>query len=261
MIPGAAHFFGFRFYCVLFLFANSFRSTARKCQWDSEEIPEINSMVDIFRAASDLPQLGFTDIRLAFVDRFADQKDLNEFGCLVAANRGMIGQISTPSRKPINGFYRKADQVERLYFLERLILNFTTSWRIVMTDNIAVKPFTINYEEYPGYLYALVHGEKYDYEILSRYLREVAEECGKRNFSRVLIEENISATASEADVFRIASELPQLGYSKIRMAFIDRFSDQDALNEFGQQIAVKSGVDVKIFGNQTDAHKWLSEDG
>ena len=130
-----------------------------------------------------------------------------------------------------------------------------------MTDNIAVKPYTINFEEYPEYLYALVHGEKYGYEVLSQFLREIAGECGKRNFSRVLIEENISATASETDVFRIASELPQLGFANIRMAYIDRFSDQDALNEFGRQIAVKSGVDVRIFGTLGDANEWLSGEG
>lgn len=127
-----------------------------------------------------------------------------------------------------------------------------------MTDSIAGKPYTINFEEYPEYLYALVHGEKYGYEVLSQFLREIADECGKRNFSRVLIEENISATASETDVFRIASELPQFGFAKIRMAYIDRFSDQEALNEFGRQVAVKSGVDVKLFRSFEQANDWLS---
>jgi hypothetical protein len=74
----------------------------------------------------------------------------------------------------------------------------------------------------------------------------------------VLVEENISATASEEDVFRIASELPELGFGDIRMAYIDRFAEQKDINEFGQEVAEKQGVDVKIFSNMEDADKWLS---
>lgn len=128
-----------------------------------------------------------------------------------------------------------------------------------MSDYSESKLYTIVFEEYPDYLYALIHSENYGYEVLAAFLSEVANECKKRNFNKVLIEENISATTSEDDVFRIASALPQLGFSKIRMAYIDRFSDQSALNEFGRQIAVKSGVDVRIFGSIGDANKWLSE--
>ena len=127
-----------------------------------------------------------------------------------------------------------------------------------MSDDFVDKPYTIVFQECPTYLYALVHGEKYGYDVLAAFLREIASECERRNFNRVLIEENISATTSESDVFRTASELPQFGFSKIRMAYIDRFTDQSSLNEFGRQIAVKSGVDVKIFNSFGDADNWLS---
>ncbi len=130
-----------------------------------------------------------------------------------------------------------------------------------MSDNIAGKPYTIVFEDYPKYLYALVHGEKYGYEILAGFLHEIADECQKRNFNKVLVEENISATASQTDVFRIASELPQLGFSNIRLAYIDRFSEQQELNEFGQEVAENRGVDVQIFSSQEDADKWLTGNG
>lgn len=128
-----------------------------------------------------------------------------------------------------------------------------------MNENAEARPYTIVFEDYPTYLYALVHGEKYGYEVLAGFLREIAVECRKRNFRQVLIEENISATASKDDVFRIASELPDLGFSDIRMAYIDRFHEQQDLNEFGQDVAVDHGVDVEIFADQTAADKWLSE--
>jgi len=128
-----------------------------------------------------------------------------------------------------------------------------------MNDNSAVKSYTIVFEDYPDYLYALVHGDKYGYEVLAGFLREIADECRNRNFSQVLIEENISATATKEDVYRIASELPELGFAGIRMAYIDRFLDQNDLNEFGQDVAVDNGIDVEIFADQEAAHEWLSE--
>jgi hypothetical protein len=127
-----------------------------------------------------------------------------------------------------------------------------------MSNDLTAKPYTIVFQNCSKYLYALVHGEKYGYEVLTAFLGEIADECRKRNFDSVLIEENISSTTSEADVFRTASELPRLGFSTIRMAYIDRFSDQSALNEFGRQIAVKSGVNVKIFNSMGEADTWLS---
>lgn len=127
-----------------------------------------------------------------------------------------------------------------------------------MSDNITGKPYVINFEDGPNYLYALVHGDQYGYEILAGFLREIADECRERNVRQVVIEENISATASEEDVFRIASELSQLGFSDIRMAYIDRFAEQMELNEYGRKVAEDSGVDVKIFSSLEEADKWLS---
>jgi hypothetical protein len=128
-----------------------------------------------------------------------------------------------------------------------------------MDDNDSqTKPYKIVFEEYPTFLYALVHGEEYGYEVLASFLREISEECKKREFCQVMIEENISATASKMDVFRIASELPQLGFAGIRMAYIDRFQDQAELNEFGQEVAVSRGIDVRIFNSIEEADKWLA---
>ena len=121
--------------------------------------------------------------------------------------------------------------------------------------------YRIVFEDYPNYLYALVHSEQYGYDVLSGFLREISDECRKRGFHQVVIEENISATASDEVVVRIASELPQLGFSNIRMAYIDRFADQQNMNEMGKEIALDHGIDVRIFANQLDAEKWLSDTG
>lgn len=120
------------------------------------------------------------------------------------------------------------------------------------------KPYTIVFEDYSEYLYALVHGDQYGYEVLSGFLKDIADECKRRNFRKVLIEENISATANKEDVYRTASELPEFGFAGIRMAYIDRFTEQKELNEFGHDVAVDNGIDVQIFATQAEADAWLT---
>ena len=56
-----------------------------------EDIPEVVGYSDMFRIAAELPEM-FLGIAIAFVDRYADQAELNEFGELVAQNRGVRGR-------------------------------------------------------------------------------------------------------------------------------------------------------------------------
>lgn len=122
------------------------------------------------------------------------------------------------------------------------------------------RQFTIVYENYPTYLYALVHGEVYGYEILSTFLKEIADEVKARGFKQVLIEENISAGATKEDAYRVGSELPELGFAGIRMAYVDRFLDQEEVNEFGRDVAVHNGIDVRLFSDQEMADRWLTSE-
>lgn len=117
--------------------------------------------------------------------------------------------------------------------------------------------YTIVYENYPTYLYALVHGDEYGYEVLTGFLKEIADEVKARGFKQVLIEENISVGATKEDAYRVASELPELGFAGIRMAYVDRFIDQEEVNEFGRDVAVHNGIDVRLFSDQAMADRWL----
>jgi len=57
-----------------------------------ENIVETVSIADVFQFASELPKLGFDGIRVAFVDRYLEQHEINQFGELVAVNRGFNGK-------------------------------------------------------------------------------------------------------------------------------------------------------------------------
>lgn len=63
-----------------------------------EDIAESVSMGEMFRIASDIPQT-FYGIRIAFVDRCIEHRDLNQFGELVAVNRGVHGKIFNDTKE------------------------------------------------------------------------------------------------------------------------------------------------------------------
>lgn len=54
-----------------------------------EDIPEVIAISEVHQLVTDLAQLPVRDIRVAFVDLFSQHKSLNEFGILVAENRGL----------------------------------------------------------------------------------------------------------------------------------------------------------------------------
>jgi len=57
-----------------------------------ENLTESVSVAEMYQIASEIPGM-FSGIRIAFVDRHADQAELNEFGELVAQNRGVTGKF------------------------------------------------------------------------------------------------------------------------------------------------------------------------
>ena len=77
---------------------------------------------------------------------------------------------------------------------------------------------------------------------------------------RVLIDENIEQGAPMADVFRLATELPRMGFGPTRIAFVDRFLDHSEINEFAELVAVNRGLNGKIFNDQELALEWLLND-
>jgi len=119
------------------------------------------------------------------------------------------------------------------------------------------KPYRLTFEYRPAYLYAHVEGENDNYEISSAYWQEIADECTNKEFDRVLIIEDIVETGSLAEIYQLCSEFSRMGYDEIKIAFIDRRSDQEEQNKFGELVAVNRGLNVKIFTDIDEAEKWL----
>ncbi len=119
------------------------------------------------------------------------------------------------------------------------------------------KSYRITFEFRPEYLYVYVSGERDSYEISRQYWQEVADFCGEKKVKKVLIEEDIPEAVSMMEVYRFASEIPLMGFFGIRVAFVDRFTEQHDLNQFGELVAVNRGLYGKLFNDIKEAEKWL----
>jgi hypothetical protein len=73
--------------------AEECRSAAARKVLIEEDIEESVSMLEMYQIAAEIPQMGFANVLIAFADRFLEQQDLNEFGELVATNRGLRAKV------------------------------------------------------------------------------------------------------------------------------------------------------------------------
>ena len=126
-----------------------------------------------------------------------------------------------------------------------------------MSHTIDQKPYKLTFEIRPSYLYACVEGEHDNYEISRAFWQEIAREVDRLNAERVLIDENIVESVSIAEVFQLASEIPEMGFGSTRVAFVDRYLDQQEVNSFGELVAVNRGLNGKVFNDVREAEAWL----
>lgn len=126
-----------------------------------------------------------------------------------------------------------------------------------MNETESSKLYKITFENNAEYLYVYVTGEHDSYDVSIGYWREVADECKRSNVKRVLIEEDIPELVPMSDMYRIASEIPTLGFAGVRVAFVDRYNEHQQDNEFGALVATNRGLYGKIFNNIEEAKNWL----
>jgi hypothetical protein len=119
------------------------------------------------------------------------------------------------------------------------------------------KLYDITFQERDGYLYASVSGDVDNFEVSYGYWQEVAEKCKSLGAKKVLIVEDLPGASSMAEVYQLASALPQMGFYNIKIAFVDRHIDQNELNQFGELVAVNRGLHGKIFNDLSEAEKWI----
>lgn len=128
---------------------------------------------------------------------------------------------------------------------------------IPMNHHESEKKYEIVFEDRDEYLYVYVTAERDSYEISHQFWQEIADRCRRDQIKKVLIEENIPTNSSMADIYKLAAELPNMGFYGVTVAFVDRFIEQNDLNQFGELVAVNRGLQGKVFNNIRQAELWL----
>ena len=113
----------------------------------------------------------------------------------------------------------------------------------------------------PGYLHVKIAGENTRENVL-RYLLEVNERCVQQKSHAVLIEENLRGPSLNiAEVFAIVAERSRTVSLQLRwIAYVDVNPEHSKGRMlFAETVAVRRGINVRVFSTIADAEQWLRD--
>jgi hypothetical protein len=117
-------------------------------------------------------------------------------------------------------------------------------------------PYTLTFEERPGYLYALVEADTIDRNTALAYLFEVANQCSKLGATRLMLERWIPVMLSDSDLFFTTQDFLRMMQS-VRVAFLNPYLEQKDDMDFAMTIASNRGAEFRLFGDSDRAESWL----
>ena len=126
-----------------------------------------------------------------------------------------------------------------------------------MTNN-GDSPFEIQYQECEGHLYAFISGKSDSVAAALEYWQLVIDECRRRGFHALLVEEDFPNQLSTIEMFTVTSAIPKMGSKGLKIAFVDKEAEHYDLNLFGETVAVNRGVHGRVFATRQEAVAWLS---
>ena len=124
-------------------------------------------------------------------------------------------------------------------------------------SNNGTETFEIQYQECEGYLHAFIKGKKDSVAAALKYWQCVIDECKRRGFSALLVEESFPNQLSASEIFTVTSTIPEMGAKGLTIAFVDREAEHSELNLFGESVAVNRGVFGRVFPTIEEAASWL----
>src|SRR5215212_10266020 len=102
-----------------------------------------------------------------------------------------------------------------------------------MTTERPTKLYDLRFEVRNGYAYAYVAAEHDNLKVCTAYWTEVGQKLAEHSLKKVMIVEDIEDESPLADVYDLASGLIDMGFRGVKIAFVDRYSSHQELNDFG----------------------------
>ncbi|HYM61129.1 MAG TPA: hypothetical protein VEZ11_09580 [Thermoanaerobaculia bacterium] len=125
--------------------------------------------------------------------------------------------------------------------------------------------YDLAFQSCDGYLRACVSGASDSIEISLAYWREVAAECRRLGYSKLLVCENLGETApsmhdTSLEYYLVGCEVPAM-IMGLRVAFVDAATEESRWNRLGENVAYSRGADARMFLTEEDAIAWLTSSG
>ena len=89
------------------------------------------------------------------------------------------------------------------------------------------------------------------------YWQRIIDKCYKRGFRKLLVEEDFPNQLSTMEIYTLTNAITKMFTKTLKVAFVDRQSEHNDLNLFGETVAVNRGAYGRIFTNSKDAEIWL----
>lgn len=118
------------------------------------------------------------------------------------------------------------------------------------------KLYNIQFEHHHDYLHARVTGEKDSAEISISFWKEIAAECKKYGYKKLLVEENIQGNISDDEIYEITSVITDL-FENVMIAFYDHQMPHYNMNKIGETLVLNRGVIGRVFDDIEKARQWL----
>ena len=126
-----------------------------------------------------------------------------------------------------------------------------------MKTEYLTKPYEITFEVRNGYAKAYVVAEHDNLEVCSAYWGEIGKRLSELQITKVMVVEDIEEESPLSDVYDLASGLVDMGFRGVKIAFVDRYSSHQELNDFGVLVGSNRGLDGRAFSDEAEAEKWL----
>jgi hypothetical protein len=118
------------------------------------------------------------------------------------------------------------------------------------------KPYELTFDAREHYLYVHIHADAITRETVLAYLTEIAEECSRLEYRRLMIHREVPVMLSEPDIFFVTNDF--LGMVQgVTVAFVNPNITHEAAMRFAILVGTNRGAKFKAFPTVESAEKWL----
>lgn len=118
------------------------------------------------------------------------------------------------------------------------------------------KPYTLNFAERPGYLYAHLTSETISEAIIRGYVSEIVAESDSTGRDRIMLVRDIPVVMTEGDVFHTVTDSLDMLRGK-KLAIVNPHEVIEKELQFGMTVGQNRGGNYAVFADETAAEEWL----